>query len=60
MFHERSKHIDAKYHYVRDIVAQGKMKVCKISTHDNPTDIMTKPVPVAKFELFSNIVGITS
>jgi hypothetical protein len=38
MFHERSKHIDVKYHYVRDTVTQGKLKVCKISTHDNPTD----------------------
>jgi hypothetical protein len=44
MFHERSKHIDLKYHHVRDIVAQGRLKVCKISTHDNPNDMMTKPV----------------
>lgn len=34
MYHERTKHVDAKYHYVRNIVAQGKLKVCKI-THDN-------------------------
>uniref|UniRef100_A0ACD5YBP3 Uncharacterized protein n=1 Tax=Avena sativa TaxID=4498 RepID=A0ACD5YBP3_AVESA len=59
MFHERTKHIDVKYHFVRDIVAQGKLKVCKISTHDNPADMMTKPVPVAKFELCSNLVGLT-
>jgi transposase InsO family protein len=58
MFHERTKHIDVKYHYVRDVVAQGKLKVCKISTHDNPADMMTKPVPVAKFELCSSLVGI--
>ena len=58
MFHERTKHIDVKYH-VRDVVAQGKLKVCKISTHDNPADMMTKPVPVAKFELWSSLVGIT-
>jgi hypothetical protein len=58
MFHERSKHIDVKYHYVRDIVTQGKLKVCKISTHDNPTDMIRKPVPVAKFELCSSLVGI--
>jgi hypothetical protein len=50
MFHERIKHIDVKYHYVRDEVAQGKLKVCKISTHDNPTDMMTKLIFVAKFE----------
>nr|AAR87163.1 putative polyprotein [Oryza sativa Japonica Group]AAU89150.1 integrase core domain containing protein [Oryza sativa Japonica Group]ABF98081.1 retrotransposon protein, putative, Ty1-copia subclass [Oryza sativa Japonica Group] len=58
MFHERTKHIDIKYHYVRDIVAQGKLKVCKISIHDNPADMMTKPIPVAKFELCSSLVGI--
>jgi hypothetical protein len=56
MFHERTKHIDIKYHYVRDVI--GKLKVCKISTHDNPADMMTKPVPVAKFELCSSLVGI--
>ena len=59
MFHERTKHIDIKYHYVRDVVAQGTLKVCKISTHDNPADMMTKLVPVAKFELCSNLVGLT-
>nr|ABA99467.1 retrotransposon protein, putative, Ty1-copia subclass [Oryza sativa Japonica Group] len=26
MFHERTKHIDIKYHYVHDVVAQGKLK----------------------------------
>jgi hypothetical protein len=59
MFHERSKHIDVKYHYVRDVVAKGKLKVCKISTYDNSADIMIKPVHVAKFELCSSLVGIT-
>ena len=59
MFHERTKHIDVKNHYVRDVVAQGKLKVCKISTHDNPADMLTKPVHVAKFKLCSSLVGIT-
>jgi hypothetical protein len=59
MFHERTKHIDIKYHYVRDVVARGKLQVCKISIHDNPADMMTKHIPVAKFELCSNLVGIT-
>jgi hypothetical protein len=59
IFHERTKHIDIKYHYVRDVIARGKLQVCKISTYDNLADIMTKPVPVAKFELCSSLVGIT-
>ena len=59
MFHKRTKHIDIKYHYLCDVVAQGKLKVCKISTHDNHADMMIKPVPVAKFEICSSLVGIT-
>jgi hypothetical protein len=40
MFHEMSKLIDVKYHHVRDMVAQGKLEVCKISTHDKSTGMM--------------------
>jgi hypothetical protein len=58
MFYERTKHIDIKYHFVRDVIEEGKLKVCKISTHDNPADMMTKSVPVAKFELCSSLVGL--
>ena len=58
MFHKRTKHIDIKYHYVRKVIAQGKLKVCMISTHDNPTDMITKPDPVTKFELCLGLVGI--
>ena len=59
MYHERTKHIDVRYHYIRDVVAEGDLKVCKISTHDNPADMMTKPVPTNKFELCSVLVGIS-
>jgi hypothetical protein len=59
MFHERTKHIEIKYHYVRDEVEKGKLKVCKIHTLDNSADMLTKPVHVAKFELCSNLVGLT-
>ncbi|KAL5790409.1 hypothetical protein ACOSQ2_005297 [Xanthoceras sorbifolium] len=42
MFYERTKHIDVKFHFVRDIIAQGQVTVKKISTHDNPVDMLTK------------------
>jgi hypothetical protein len=58
MFHDRTKHIEIKYHYVRDEIEKGKLKVCKISTQNNPAEMLTKPVPVAKFELCSGLVGI--
>jgi hypothetical protein len=51
MLTERTKHIDIRYHFVRDVIEQGLVNVCKISTHDNPADMMMKHVLVAKFEL---------
>jgi hypothetical protein len=56
---KRTNHIDIHYHFVRNIIEQGLVKVCKISTHDNLADMMTKHVPIAKFELCSRLVGVT-
>ncbi|KAG8503958.1 hypothetical protein CXB51_002230 [Gossypium anomalum] len=58
MFHERTKHIDVRYHFVRDIVARGDIVESKISTHENPTDIMTKSLPITKFEHCLDLVGV--
>ena len=58
MFYERTKHIDVRYHFIRGVVAKDDIKVCKISTHDNPADMMTKLVSLPKFELCSSLVGV--
>lgn len=39
MFHERSKHIDVRHLFVRDIVNKGVVKVVKISTEHNPANM---------------------
>jgi len=51
MYHERTKYIDVKYHFIREIEV---IKVKKISTVDNPTDMMTKLVPLHKSSTVSN------
>jgi hypothetical protein len=51
MFHERTKHIDIKYHYNWEIVAEGKLRVCKISTCFNLADMMSKTIPGSKIKL---------
>jgi hypothetical protein len=43
--------IDMRYHFVRDIIVQGLVKIYKISTDDNPADMMRKYVPIAKFNI---------
>ncbi|KAL5858312.1 hypothetical protein ACOSQ3_005770 [Xanthoceras sorbifolium] len=58
MFHERTKHIDVKYHFVRDIISQGDISVKKIGTADNPADMLTKSLSVSKFRHCLDLVGI--
>ena len=56
MFHERTKHIDVMYFFVREIIACGDIVVSKVRTQDNPVDLMTKSLPIAKFMHCSNLV----
>jgi len=50
VYHERTKHIDVKYHFIRDLVNNGEVQVLKIDTEDNPADIFTKVLRVSKFQ----------
>jgi transposase InsO family protein len=60
MYHERTKHIDVRHHFVRDIVSQGVVSVKKVSTHENPADMMTKAIPVTKFRHCQDLIGVGS
>ena len=57
-FHERSKHIDVKLHFVRDVVMKGSIVVERIQTEENPSDMLTKAVPRTKFKHCLDLVGI--
>ncbi|KAL5565857.1 hypothetical protein UlMin_029021 [Ulmus minor] len=48
MFHERTKHIDIKLHFIRDVVSRGIVTVEKIHTDENPADMLTKADQGAK------------
>ena len=56
--HEKTKHIDIKLHFVRLEVSKGVVKLVKIHTDDNVTDMLTKALPGAKFEFCVNLAGV--
>jgi hypothetical protein len=58
MYQFKTKHIDIKYHFIRDIVAEGKIKVHKIHTDKNPADMLTKPLSNTKFKHCLDLVGV--
>lgn len=49
-YHDRTKHIDVKFHYVREIFQKRELTLHKISTMHNPTDVMTNALASDKFE----------
>src|SRR5947207_15927072 len=40
--YQRSKHIDTRYHYIRDILQKGEIQLDYVSSEENPADIFTK------------------
>ncbi|WVZ24581.1 hypothetical protein V8G54_003125 [Vigna mungo] len=50
MFHSRSKHIEVRYHWIREVMDEKKLKIEKIHTDLNWSDMMTKSVPTKKVE----------
>ena len=48
LHHERTKHIDIKFYFVRDLIKKGIVKVNKVATKMNINDFLTKVVPRAK------------
>ena len=43
--HKASKHIERKYHLIREIVKRGDVAVAKIASEDNLADPFTKALP---------------
>jgi hypothetical protein len=58
VFHDRTKHIDTRYHYIRECVEKGMVDVLHVGTHDQLGDILTKALPRAKFVEMRQRLGI--
>jgi hypothetical protein len=54
----RTKHIDIRYHFIREAVENSKINMQYIPTNDNIADIFTKPLAKAKFERFTAMLGL--
>lgn len=50
MYHERSKYIDIKMHFLRDTITNGKVKVTKVAREDNCADMLTHVLSRDKLE----------
>ena len=57
-YHSKSKHIETKYNFVRDIVAQKEVKIQYISMQQMVADPLTKPVTRDVYAIHSRSLGL--
>ncbi|RDX98416.1 hypothetical protein CR513_18670, partial [Mucuna pruriens] len=53
------KHVDLRYHCIRDALDAKLLELTKVHTDDNGANMMTKAVLIRKFEACREIVGLT-
>ena len=58
MFHDKSKHIKIKYHYIRDMVQRGSVKLHYVAMDEQIDDVLTNPLARVKFEYFREKLGV--
>jgi hypothetical protein len=56
--HDRSKHIDTKFHYIRECIEEGKIDVVHVGTDGQLADIFTKALGKIKFVEMRQKLGV--
>ena len=56
--HKKGKHIERKYHIIRDIITRGDVVVAKIESANNLADPFTKALPQRIFESHLEGIGV--
>ena len=44
--HERTKHIDIRYHFIKEILEIKEIDLIKVATEENVANMFTKVVPI--------------
>ena len=58
VFHDKSKHIEIWYFYIRDMIQKGAIKLQYVSIDGQVFNVLTKPLSRIKFEYFRDKLGV--
>jgi hypothetical protein len=58
VFHNQVKHLDMKYHWIRERVENGELIVGQITSSSNIADVLTKALPGPRFVTLQGCLGM--
>ena len=58
VFHKRSKHIDTRYHFIRELIKNNEISVEFCTSRNQFADLFTKPLGKDLFELHRKNIGV--
>ena len=58
VLHSKTKHIDVRYHFLRDHQEKGDIELCHVDTQNQLADILTKPLDQATFARLRGELGV--
>ncbi|XP_058986346.1 uncharacterized protein LOC131806348 [Musca domestica] len=56
--HKRTKHVDIKYHHIRDLIKSNTIKLVYCPTNDMVADIFTKNLAKSKHQKFVSLINL--
>ena len=54
----KTKHIEIRYHFIRDCYEKGKIEVKHVATANQIADIFTKPLDTSTFQKLVSMLGM--
>ena len=57
-YHSRTKHIQRRYHWLRERVEENEFVLAKIHTDENGSDMLTKVLPMEKLVVCRQRTGL--
>jgi hypothetical protein len=58
VLHSRTKHIEVRYHFLRDSVEKGNIDLIHVPTEKQLANILTKPLDQATFARLQGELGV--
>ncbi|KAM1480911.1 hypothetical protein ACFX2I_028001 [Malus domestica] len=60
VFHQKTKHINRRYHFIKDALKDGIIDLVYCPTNEQLADIFTKPLPKDRFNYLRSMLGVKS